>query len=262
MKSRFERLRPTPAIVVSGIALFFAIGGIGYAAGQIGTDDIQSDAVTKAKIAESAVNSAKIQDGTIKYKDLKFSPDSLVGPEGPQGPQGEQGPAGPVNADVDLQAEIANTQASPSLDNGGIKALAVNEGFAWALLCKSGAGPGTGSMLVVQNVSGGDNSHISGALTFLDSAAAPIATDQSDDFDIGEAAIVADAFNGNTASRSGTPAAPGNFPGALVNGNRGESVLIYGTNGTTQMGFGGALLGPTSYPGGPACVGSVNILAK
>ena len=44
--------------------------------------------------------------------------------------------------------------------------LAVNEGFAWAGVCKDGGQrtPGTGSLLVVQNTSGGDDSHINGAL--------------------------------------------------------------------------------------------------
>ncbi len=108
MRRRLKGLRLSPGLVISVVAVFFAIGGIGYAAGKIGTGDIQDGAVTKPKIDDEAVNSARIQDATIKYKDLKFEP-RLAGrssrPAGPQGPQGEAGPAGPANVQVDTQAE-------------------------------------------------------------------------------------------------------------------------------------------------------------
>jgi hypothetical protein len=37
-----RRLRPSPALVVALIALFVSIGGVGYAASQIGTNDTRT----------------------------------------------------------------------------------------------------------------------------------------------------------------------------------------------------------------------------
>jgi hypothetical protein len=268
MKRWIHRLRPSPGIAISLTAVFLAIGGVGYAAGKIGTEDIKDGAVTKPKIADEAVNSKRIQDETIKYKDLKFDPDSLVGPQGPQGaqgPEGPQGPAGPANVDVDKTASIATAQAAPSLENGGIVPLSVNEGFAWAALCQAGPSgtPGTGALLVVQNLSGGDNAHVNGALTFLDANASPIG-DRSDDFDQGEVAVVANSFTDNVMSRAGYPQATstGGYGAAFANSLRGGGVLIYAANGSTQMGLGGAIRNPSGFQGSPACSVSLNLLAK
>lgn len=261
MRTRLSRLRLSPAVVISGIALFFAIGGIGYAATKIGTDDLKDGAVTKKKVASEAINSKRVKDKTIKYKDLKFDADSLVGPEGPQGqqgPQGPQGPAGPANVDVDKKAEIATAQASPSLANGGVVPLAVNEGFAWAVVCQAPAPGVVASLLVVQNLSGGDDSHLTGAYQFRDENLAPLG-DRTNDFDQTQVAVVASAGPANNViSRSGSTSAT-TPPGSA---DQGASVLIYGTNGQTQMGQGGVLNNPTGYPGDPDCVGSLNLLAK
>jgi hypothetical protein len=263
-----DRFRPTAGTGIALVALFLAIGGVGYAAGKIDTNDIKDGAVTKPKIADEAVNSERIQDETIKYKDLKFDPDSLVGPQGPQGaqgPEGPQGPAGPANVDVDKTASIATAQAAPSLENGAIVPLSVNEGFAWAALCQAGPSgtPGTGALLVVQNLSGGDNAHVNGALTFLDANASPT-TDQTDDFDQGEVAVVANSFSDNVMSRAGYPQATsqGGYGAAFANTLRGGGVLIYAANGSTQLGMGGAIRNPTGFQNSPACSVSLNMLAK
>lgn len=269
MKTRLERVRLTPGFVVSMFAMFFAIGGIGYAASKIDTKNIEKGAVTKAKIAKGAVDSKRIKDKSIKASDLK-NPDSLVGPagaqgpQGPQGPQGAQGPEGPASVLADSQVKFATAEAAPTLENGGIKLISLNEGFAWAGVCRAGASgtPGTGSLLVVQNISGGDDSHINGALTFQDAAGAPIGPDQSNDFDQGEVAIVANSFTDNVMSRSGYGAATPAGGAAFGDTNRGSMVLIYGNNGETQMGQGGALRAPAGYPDSPACVASLNLLAK
>lgn len=102
----------TPSFVMSAAALFVALGGTGYAIsslpnGSVGTPQLQTQAVTGAKIARgavsetkiapaavtttkiagSAVTSAKIKDGTITEADL--SPRlSVKGDTGPQGPSG------------------------------------------------------------------------------------------------------------------------------------------------------------------------------
>jgi len=68
--------RPSPALVISLIALFVALGSGAYAASKIGTKDIKDEAVTGKKLAKDAVKSSKTKDGGLKGKDLK---DETVG---------------------------------------------------------------------------------------------------------------------------------------------------------------------------------------
>ena len=48
--SRIARWRPSPALVISCIALFVALGGVSYAVTQIGTRQIKNGAVTREKV--------------------------------------------------------------------------------------------------------------------------------------------------------------------------------------------------------------------
>ena len=85
------RRRPTrlsPALVISLIALFVALGGTTYAAtglpkNSVGTAQIKNGAITKTKIAKGTVSALHGQQGP-------------AGPEGDQGVQGIQGLAGPT----------------------------------------------------------------------------------------------------------------------------------------------------------------------
>lgn len=82
-----RRFRPSPALVVASIALFVAIGGIGWAAATIGTSDIKQGAVTKPKlhkkavstkkIAADAVTGNKIQDGAVARERLSDDQQTL-----------------------------------------------------------------------------------------------------------------------------------------------------------------------------------------
>jgi hypothetical protein len=65
-----SRLRPTPALVISLVALFVSIGGVGYAAATIGTDDIENGAVTTNKLGGNAVTSPKIGNGQVGGVDI------------------------------------------------------------------------------------------------------------------------------------------------------------------------------------------------
>ena len=72
-----SRFRPSPALVISLIALFVSIGGVGYAASQIGTNDIQNGAVTAKKLHTDAVSKKKIKDNAVSG--TKVKDDSLTG---------------------------------------------------------------------------------------------------------------------------------------------------------------------------------------
>lgn len=63
--------RPSPALIISLIALFVALGSGAYAAATIGTSDIKKKAVTGSKIANDAIKSSKVKDEKLKGKDLK-----------------------------------------------------------------------------------------------------------------------------------------------------------------------------------------------
>ena len=57
-------------MIVASLALLLCLGGVGYAAAQIGTKDIQNDAVTSAKIRDGAVTSTEIRDGAVGLADI------------------------------------------------------------------------------------------------------------------------------------------------------------------------------------------------
>jgi hypothetical protein len=62
-----SRLRPpSPALIVALIALFVSIGGVGYAASKIDTNDIKNKAVTKPKIDKQAVSTNRIVKQAVK----------------------------------------------------------------------------------------------------------------------------------------------------------------------------------------------------
>lgn len=83
MKLRsLTRHRPSAAIVISSVALFMSLGGVGYAAsGLIGTSQIKNNAVTyqkiqpnsvgKVRLANGGVINSKIAHGAVSYQDIQ-----------------------------------------------------------------------------------------------------------------------------------------------------------------------------------------------
>src|SRR5215218_10543089 len=59
-----------PATFVSLVALFVALGGVGYAATKIGTKQNKNRAVTGKKLANNSVSSTKIRRGAVGNSDL------------------------------------------------------------------------------------------------------------------------------------------------------------------------------------------------
>jgi hypothetical protein len=91
--------RPSPAMVVACIALLVALGGTSIAAvsalpkGSVGTPQLKNNAVTKKKVAANAINTKKVQNGTLLRADFKAN-------QIPAGPQGPPGPAGVIGDTV------------------------------------------------------------------------------------------------------------------------------------------------------------------
>ena len=69
LKSLMQR-RPSAAIVISSVALFMSLGGVGYAAisipnNSVGTSQLRNNAVTESKIRNEAVTFRKIRPGAV-----------------------------------------------------------------------------------------------------------------------------------------------------------------------------------------------------
>lgn len=68
-----RKLRPSPALIISIIALICALTGTAYAAlgkNSVGTRQLKSQAVTTGKIHNNAVNGAKVKNGSLTGSDI------------------------------------------------------------------------------------------------------------------------------------------------------------------------------------------------
>ena len=92
--------RPSPALVVSLVALSVALGGTGYAAvvlpaNSVGAKQIKRNAVTAAKVKNSSLLASDFRPGQLPAGPAgPVGPAGSTGPRGPEGPRGETGPKG------------------------------------------------------------------------------------------------------------------------------------------------------------------------
>jgi hypothetical protein len=64
--------RPSASLVISSLALFVSLGGAGYAATQIGTNQLANGAVTNSKLSPLSVGYGKIQLGAVGTKRINI----------------------------------------------------------------------------------------------------------------------------------------------------------------------------------------------
>ncbi len=119
--ARIRIHRPSPALVVSFLALLVALGGTGYAAlapapKSVGTKHLKKRAVTTSKIRKNAITSPKVRDGALLGVD--FAPGQIPpGPPGPKGDKGDKGdPGAPGAAATKLWARV--DASAPSIVRG------------------------------------------------------------------------------------------------------------------------------------------------
>lgn len=113
--ARLHFRRPSPAMVVALIALFVALGGVGYAASQlpknsVGTKQLKKNAVTSAKVKDHSLLA-----GDFKAGQLPAGPKGEAGPAGAQGPKGETGPRGPGATTLVYDATASATPTPTSV---------------------------------------------------------------------------------------------------------------------------------------------------
>ena len=90
-----KRFPLSPSMLVAILAMFLAVGGVGYAATSIGS----------AQITNGSIRSADVRDGTLAPKDLSARTRALLratdgarGQTGARGLEGATGPVGPAAA--------------------------------------------------------------------------------------------------------------------------------------------------------------------
>lgn len=108
--SRFKLGRPSPALVIACIALFVAMGGVGYAAatGSIDGREIKNSSVTGKDIKNSSVVSGDVKNSTLTGSDVK--PNSVKGSDVDESSLGKVASAG--QADNATTATTAGTAGS------------------------------------------------------------------------------------------------------------------------------------------------------
>jgi len=143
--------RPSPALVISLIALFVALGGTGYAAVVINGKDIKNKsiagkklkdgAVSTKKLKNNAVTGPKVKAGTLDSSDFKAGT-LLQGPAGPKGDTGATGDTGPSQVIFD---DAPNVTLTGSAGRNTVASLSLPAGN-WLVQAK----------LVVQDSTGGE----------------------------------------------------------------------------------------------------------
>jgi hypothetical protein len=84
MQKLLRGLRPSPALIVACLALFVAMGGVGYAAiklkpNSVKTKNLKNGAVKEAKIADGAVSTPKLAPNAVSTD--KIQDDAVTGPK-------------------------------------------------------------------------------------------------------------------------------------------------------------------------------------
>jgi hypothetical protein len=123
---RIANRRPSAALVVATVALFVALGGVGYAAATIGS----------AAIIDNSIKSRDFRDNNLRGKDVRTN--TLKGPDIDESSLGKV----PSAANADNAANAANAQSAVTAGNadtvGGIGPDALTIGRSTLGSCEPG----------------------------------------------------------------------------------------------------------------------------
>lgn len=132
--------RCTYANVAATLALFLALGGVGYAAtslpaNSVGSAQLQPDAVTGAKVKNGTLRSADFKKGQLKAGPIgKAGPAGERGLAGPTGATGAAGPAG-ANGTAVAYAMVKSDATLDATRSFNVTAVARQTGFAAGIYC-------------------------------------------------------------------------------------------------------------------------------
>jgi hypothetical protein len=118
MVGRLKGARPSPALVISLVALFVSIGGIGYAATTITGKNVKNGSLTGADVKNSSLTGKDVKNSSLTGKDIKNN--SLTGSDVLESKLGKVPSAG--TADTASSASISKVQivtATGSAPNSG-----------------------------------------------------------------------------------------------------------------------------------------------
>ncbi len=112
---RSLRSRLTFANVMATIAVFLSLGGASYAAtqlpsGSVGTKQLRTGAVTKAKINKGTLKSLAGKTGKTGKTGLAGAP-GAPGPQGPKGDRGDKGAKGDPGTPADVSSFYTKTES-------------------------------------------------------------------------------------------------------------------------------------------------------
>jgi hypothetical protein len=91
---RSARRAPSAAVIISSIALFAGLGGVGYAASTIGSPQIKNNSVQGLDIKDGTIKSADIAKGTRNGLKGQKGDDGQPGVKGDKGDPGAPGAPG------------------------------------------------------------------------------------------------------------------------------------------------------------------------
>jgi hypothetical protein len=125
--------RPSPATVMSAMALFVSLGGVGYAAATIDSGDIKNNSVRGKDIRNGTVRSKDVGNGSLDLVDIKSSQLPLLkGAKGDKGDKGDRGSPGPFSETLPRGRTLRGTYAANGPNDGSNLYDNISFGFTLA----------------------------------------------------------------------------------------------------------------------------------
>jgi hypothetical protein len=124
MSNAFRR-RPSAALVIACLALFVALGGVGYAAATINGKNIIRGTITAKQVKDRSLGSKDLSKRAVRTLRARRGPKGARGLAGPRGPQGAAGAPGSALAFALVRA---NGTVDPELSKNVTTANVVANG--------------------------------------------------------------------------------------------------------------------------------------
>lgn len=136
---RKSSIRISPATPLAMIALFVSLGSVSFAAGMIGTADLENGAVTKKKLHRNAVATGKIRNGAVSTPKLRD--DAVTGQKVVESTLGQVPSAASADqADSATSAEQADSaQIAAKVGPDGVDSAAIQTAAVGASEIQNGS---------------------------------------------------------------------------------------------------------------------------